>query len=161
VLSNPRGFFFWIFFQDFKLPILSLLTSILSKVLQTSNLLSFFPPSIKTNHSSPLKEGYVNKYFPDSNRKLCLGTRAPNDLNSPSTRKGGGRSWRNVWFLGGPWKEKEKHLFTLLHFPPNKFHLNFHFFPLILRFYFTMVLGRYLHIPFFSLTYKLQSHISM
>jgi hypothetical protein len=38
-------------------------------------------------------------------------------------KEGEGRSQ-----LGGQWKEKEKHLFTSFHFPPNKFYLNFHFF---------------------------------
>jgi len=45
--------------------------------------------------------------------------------------------------LGGQWKVKEKHLFTSSHFPPNKLYLNLQFFPLTLRFYFTMVLSRY------------------
>jgi hypothetical protein len=58
--------------------------------------------------------------------------------------------WK-VPLLGGQWKEKEQHLFTSFHFPPNKFHLNLQFFPLTLRIYFTMVLGHYLHIPFFFL----------
>jgi hypothetical protein len=53
--------------------------------------------------------------------------------------------------LGGQWKVKEKHLFTSCHFPPNKFYLNLQFFPLTLRFYLTMVLGRYSHISFFYL----------
>ncbi len=38
--------------------------------------------------------------------------------------------WK-VLLLGGQWKEKEKHLFTSSHFPPNKFYLNLQFFPLI------------------------------
>ncbi len=45
--------------------------------------------------------------------------------------------------LGGQWKVKEKHLFTCFHFPPNKLYLNLQFFPLTLRFYFTMVLSHY------------------
>jgi hypothetical protein len=53
------------------------------------------------------------------------------------------------------------HLFTFSHFPPNKFYVNLQFVPSILRFYFTMVLGRYLRIVFFSLTYKLGMHILM
>jgi hypothetical protein len=53
--------------------------------------------------------------------------------------------------LGGQWKVKEKHLFTFCHFPPNKIYLNLQFFPLTLRFYFTMVLGRYSCIYFFFL----------
>jgi hypothetical protein len=50
--------------------------------------------------------------------------------------------------LGGQWKVKEKHLLTSCHFPPNKFYLNLQFFPLTLRFYFTMVLGHYSRISF-------------
>jgi len=42
--------------------------------------------------------------------------------------------------FGGQWKVKEKHLFTSSHFPPNKLYLNLQFFPLTLRFYFTMIL---------------------
>jgi hypothetical protein len=38
-----------------------------------------------------------------------------------------GGLWK-VPMLGGQWKEKEKHLFTSFHFPPDKFYLNFHFF---------------------------------
>jgi hypothetical protein len=51
-----------------------------------------------------------------------------------------GGLWKVLMF-GGPWKEKENHSFHLFSLPPNKFYLNF-FFPLILRFYFTMVLNR-------------------
>jgi hypothetical protein len=61
-----------------------------------------------------------------------------------------GGPWK-VPLLGGQWKEKEKHLFTSSHFPPNEFYLNLYFFPLILMFYFTMVLGRYLCISFLFL----------
>jgi len=70
MLLNPRGFVKCL--QDFKLPTLSLLTSILSKLLQMSILLSFFLPSIKTNHYFPTKEGCGNKYSQDLNQKLCL-----------------------------------------------------------------------------------------
>jgi hypothetical protein len=43
--------------------------------------------------------------------------------------------------------------FHLFHFPPNKLYLNLQFFPLTLRFYFTMVLSRYscLSFLFFNL----------
>jgi hypothetical protein len=58
-----------------------------------------------------------------------------------------GGQW-NVPLFGGQWKVKEKHLFTSSHFPPNKFYLNFQFFSLSLRFYFTMVLGHYSHLSF-------------
>jgi hypothetical protein len=61
--------------------------------------------------------------------------------------------WK-ISMFGGQWKEKEKHLFTFSHFPPNKFYLNLHFFALISRFYFIMVLGLYTF-PSFSYTYKL------
>jgi hypothetical protein len=61
-----------------------------------------------------------------------------------------GGQWK-VPLFGGLWKEKEKHLFTSSHFPPNKFYLNLEFFPLTLRSYFIMVLGRYLRIPFLFL----------
>jgi hypothetical protein len=143
MLPNLREFVK--FLLRFQIPTLSLLTSILSKLIQTSNLLSFFLPSTKTNHSSPTKKGYGNKYFQDSNRKWFLKKRTPNDLNSPFKKKenegGEGRSqlggqWKVPMFdgpwkatvLGGQWKEKEKHLFTSSHFPPKKFYLNLHFF---------------------------------
>ncbi len=42
----------------------------------------------------------------------------------------------NVWWLMEG--KRKKHLFTSSHFPLKKFYLNLHFFPLILRFYFTM-----------------------
>jgi hypothetical protein len=61
-----------------------------------------------------------------------------------------GGPWK-VPLLSGQWKEKEQHLFTSSHFPPNKFYLNLQFFPLTLRSYFTMVLGCYLCIPFLFL----------
>ncbi len=54
----------------------------------------------------------------------------------------------NVPMEGGQWNVKEKHFFTSSHFPPNKFYLNLQFFPLTLKFYFTMVLGRYSRISF-------------
>jgi hypothetical protein len=50
---------------------------------------------------------------------------------------------------------ERKILFTSSHFPPNQFYLNFQFFPLTLRFYFTKVLGHYSRVSFFSLIYKL------
>jgi hypothetical protein len=56
------------------------------------------------------------------------------------------------WPMEGKGKgETPFHLFTFSHFAPNKFYLNLQFFPLILRFYFTMVLGRYLRISFLFL----------
>jgi hypothetical protein len=38
--------------------------------------------------------------------------------------------------------------FHLFHFPPNNLYPNLQFFPLTLRFYFTMVLSRYSRLPF-------------
>ncbi len=60
-------------FQDFKLPTLSIFISILSKLLQPSNLLSFFfLSSIKHYSFFSSKEGCENKSFRDLNRKSCL-----------------------------------------------------------------------------------------
>jgi hypothetical protein len=56
-----------------------------------------------------------------------------------------------VPMFGGQWKENEKHLFNSSHFPPKFFYFKPSFFPLILKFYFTMVLGRYLRISFLFL----------
>jgi hypothetical protein len=75
------------------------------------------------------------------------------------------------FLLSGQWKEKDKVLclvangrrrrkffawwlmegegkilFTSSHFFPNQFYQNLQFFPLTLKFYFTMILGRYLRI---------------
>jgi len=51
--------------------------------------------------------------------------------------------------LNGQWKEKEKLPFHLFPLPPQATYLSFHLFPLTSRFYFTIILGRYLRIPFF------------
>jgi hypothetical protein len=58
-----------------------------------------------------------------------------------------------VPMLGGQWKEKEKVHFHLFPLSPQVTYLDLCVFPLILRFYFTMVLGRYLRISslFFGL----------
>jgi hypothetical protein len=53
--------------------------------------------------------------------------------------------------------EGEGSLLPIPTFPPNNFTLTFIFYPSTLRFYFTMVLGHYLPIPFLSLAYKLRS----
>jgi hypothetical protein len=60
-----------------------------------------------------------------------------------------------------PMEGERKILFNSSHFPPNQFYLNFQFFPLTLRFYFTMVIGHYSRVSFLFLIYKLQLHISM
>jgi len=62
--------------------------------------------------------------------------------------------------LGGQWKEKDKLFFTSFHFPSTKL-VKPSSLPLILNFYFTTVLGRYLRIPPFSFTYKLRLRILM
>jgi hypothetical protein len=64
-------------------------------------------------------------------------------------------------WLSGQWKEKEKvlglvangrrrgRLFsTSSHFFPQATYFNFHFLSLTLRFYFALVLGHYLRLPF-------------
>jgi hypothetical protein len=51
--------------------------------------------------------------------------------------------------------------FHLFSFSPQQILLKPSSLPLILNFYFTMVLGRYLCIPPFSLTYKLRLRILM
>jgi hypothetical protein len=53
--------------------------------------------------------------------------------------------------LGGPWREKEKHPFHFFSLSPKQILLNFFCFPLILRFYFTMVIDYYLHLSFLFL----------
>jgi hypothetical protein len=47
-----------------------------------------------------------------------------------------------------PMEGEGKTPFHFFHFPPNKLYLNLQFFPLTLRFYFTMVLSRYSHLSF-------------
>jgi hypothetical protein len=54
--------------------------------------------------------------------------------------------------LGGQWKKKEKVLFHLFSLFPHATLLRPSSFSLILRFYFTMVLGYYLHLFSFSLS---------
>ncbi len=146
MLLNSRRFMK--FLQDFKLPTLSLFISILSKVLQTSNLLSLFPPlpkliillfpnkGVGTSIFNIQIENYVWKIEPQMIRIRSL--------KRTRKKEGEGRSQLNgqwkVLMLDGQWKEKEKQLFIFSHFFPNKFYLNLYFFPLILRFYFTMVL---------------------
>jgi hypothetical protein len=89
--------------------------------------------------------------------------RAPNDLSPPFKKKEKGGEGRSM--LGGQWKvtclvangmfqawwpmEGEGETpFHLFHFPPNNLYPNLQFFPLTLRFYFTMVLSRYSCLPF-------------
>jgi hypothetical protein len=48
-------------------------------------------------------------------------------------------------------REGKKHLFISSHFPPNNFTETFNFSLCPLKFYFTMVLGRYSHISFLFL----------
>jgi len=53
--------------------------------------------------------------------------------------------------LKGQWKEKKRFFFQNFPFPPQAILFKLSFFPLILRFYFTMVLGCYLRISSFFL----------
>jgi hypothetical protein len=59
----------------------------------------------------------------------------------------------NAWWPMEGKGEAHFHIFTFSPFPtfPQQISFKPSFFPLILRFYFTMVLGCYLHISFFFL----------
>ncbi len=48
-------------------------------------------------------------------------------------------------------RRRKRFSFTSSHFPPKQLYLDLQFFPLTLRFYFTIVLGHYLHISSHSL----------
>jgi hypothetical protein len=69
-----------------------------------------------------------------------------NDLSllfKEKEKEGEGRT-KAWWPMEG---EGEGFFSTSSHFPPNQLYLDLRFFPLKLKFYFTMVLGRYLRIP--------------
>jgi hypothetical protein len=51
----------------------------------------------------------------------------------------------------GKWRKNTFSPFHLFPLSPQQFYLNLQFFPLTLRFYFTMVLGRYSRVSFFFL----------
>jgi hypothetical protein len=89
--------------------------------------------------------------------------KTPNDPSPPFKEKEKGGEGRSMF--GGQWKvpclvangmfqdwwpmECEGETpFHLFHFPPNNLYPNLQFFPLTLRFYFTMVLSRYSRLPF-------------
>ncbi len=140
-------------------------------------LFSFLSSITKVNHFFPLEKACENKYFQDWIENYVPGKKKALMIRVRLLKK----KIRKVKIdpkLGGQWKEKEKVLclvanerwrrrffawwpmegegkilFTSFHFLPNQFHLNLQFFPLTLKFYFTMVLGRYLHVSslFFSL----------
>jgi len=63
-----------------------------------------------------------------------------------------GRRRRRFLCLEANGRRRKRFLFTSSHFPPEQFYLDLRIFPLILKFYFTMVLGYYSCI---SLAYKL------
>jgi hypothetical protein len=71
--------------------------------------------------------------------------------------EGEGKGSHAWWPMVG----EKKIIFTSPHFPPNQIYLNLQFFPLTLRFYFTMVLGHYSRVSFLSLIYKLRLRTSM
>jgi hypothetical protein len=87
----------------------------------------------------------------------------PNDPSPPFKKKEKGCEGKSMF--GGQWKVpclvangrfqawwpmecEGKTPFHLFHFPPNNLYPNLQFFPLTLRFYFTMVLSRYSRLPF-------------
>ncbi len=100
-------------FLGFQVPNTIPLTSIISKVLQRSNLLSLFPRSTKTKHFSPPKDGYKKYFSQDLNQKLCLENKKPlmiwiRPFKEKEKEGGEGRSQLNgqwkVPMLGGPWR---------------------------------------------------------
>jgi hypothetical protein len=109
MLPNPKRFVK--FFQDFKLPTLSLPISILPKLQQPSNLLSFFLPSTKNYSFSSYPRRLWKQDLSIFELKIMFGKeRAKMIRLCPFKEKEGGSP------LGGQWKEKEKvflHLFPL------------------------------------------------
>ncbi len=133
------------FFKDFKLPKLPLFTSILSKVQLSSNLFSFFPPSTKTDHSSPPKESCRNKFSkiqiehyvwkrePKSSKFTPFKRRRRKEVKEDLNLVANGRFQSSVAFerfqcLVANGRRRRNILFTSFHFPPNKFYLNLLFF---------------------------------
>jgi hypothetical protein len=113
MLPNPRGSmrFFW----DFNLPTLSLLTSILSKLLQMSNIHSFFLPSPNVNHSFILffSTRLWERVFSRFELKIILGKKKASMIwihflkekeNEGGERKSQLSGQWKVPLLGGPWK---------------------------------------------------------
>ncbi len=132
-------------------------------------LLFFLFPSTKTNHYFPLQEACGNKYSRLNQNYLRSKKKKPPMIRIRLLK----RKRKEVKVdskLGGQWKvpclvvngmlqtwwpmEGEgKTPFHLCHFPSNNLYLNLQFFPLTLRFYFTMYLSRYSRLPclFFDL----------
>ncbi len=132
----------------------------------TSNILFFFLPSTKTNHSFPTKEGCGNKSSQNLSWKLCpeiksskwskfaLLKRRKKVKENPNSVANGKRRRRFPCLVANGRKRKRfpclvsmevegEVIFHLFSFPPQQILLKPSFFPLILRFYFTMVLGCY------------------
>jgi len=72
-----------------------------------------------------------------------------------------GRRRRSFLCLEANGRRKKRLFFTSSHFSPKRLYLDLRLFPLILKFDFTMVLGRYLCLSPFPLAYKLRSRILM
>jgi hypothetical protein len=86
MLPNPRGFVK--FSYDFKFPTLSLPTSILSKLLQPSNLLSFILPSTKDYSFFSYPRRLWEQVFSRFELKIMSGKeKAPNDPSCLLKRK--------------------------------------------------------------------------
>jgi hypothetical protein len=111
--------------------------------------------SRKTNHCLLTKEGCENKYSQDLNRKLFSEKKSKkSEVAFLNRRKR--RWWKiptrwamessNVWWLVEGKGKASFHLFSLSR---QEIFLKLSFFPLILKFYFIMVIGHYLHISFY------------
>ncbi len=184
MLPSPRGFvkFLW----GFKLPTLSLPTSIFPKLLQLFNLLSFFLPSTKDYSLSSYPKRLCKQYLSRFELKIMSGKEKAkwSDFTFLKRRKedphlvANGRRRRRRRFLCSEvngrrrrrflcsetdgkkrrrflcskanGRRRRRFFFTSSHFSPKQLYLDLCFFSLILRFYFTMVLGRYLRL--FSLS---------
>ncbi len=106
-------------------------------LLETSNQLSFFLPSIKTNQSSPTKKGCENKYSLNLNKKLCPKRNSPKwsefALLKRRRRKGVKENPNSMakgrfQCLVANGKKMRSTFSTLPTFHPNFFTLNLHFF---------------------------------
>ncbi len=134
------------FSYDFKFPTLPLPTSILSKLLQPSNLPSFFLPSTKDYSFFSYPKRLCEQVFSRFELKIMSGKKRAKMIRLRLFKEKEGESP-----LKGQWKEKKRFFFHIFPFSPLATLLKLSFFPLILRFYFTMVLGHYLRISSFFL----------
>jgi len=132
----------------------------------------FFSPLPRIIIISFFKKVCGNKYSRLKENYLQGKERTPNDPSPPfkEKEKGGEGRFKTWWpmegsMLGGQWnvpslvanemfqawwpmEGEGKTPFHLFHFPLNKLYINLQFFPLTLRFYFTMVLSHHSHLSF-------------